>query len=146
MILEGKRAWITGASGTIGGAIAKRFKEEGADVYSERIDLEDYVDIMAAGVNIQPDILINCAGIYGPHEGIEEGLAIDWARTINVNLIGSYYLTRAVLPHMMNQAAGKIIHLSGGGAANGRPFYSAYSASKAGLVRFVECVAGEVEP
>ncbi len=45
---------------------------------------------------------------------------------------------------MLAQSSGKIIHLSGGGAAYGRPFYTAYSASKAALVRFSESLAEEL--
>ena len=145
MILEGKRVWITGASGTIGGAIAARFKKEGAELFTSRVELADADAVQKAALDIRPDVLVNCAGIYGPHGRCEDNSVTDWVRTIEVNLIGSFLLTRSVMPHMLRQRGGKIIHLSGGGAASGRAFYSAYSASKAGLVRFVECVAKEVE-
>jgi NAD(P)-dependent dehydrogenase (short-subunit alcohol dehydrogenase family) len=144
VILEGKRAWITGASGTIGGAIALRFQKEGAELFTSRVELADADAVQKAALDIRPDVLVNCAGVYGPHGPVQDGSAADWVRTIEVNLIGSFLLTRAVIPYMLG-GGGKIIHLSGGGAASGRPFYSAYSASKAGLVRFVECVAEEVE-
>lgn len=143
MILKNKKAWITGASGTIGGAIVERFKKEGAYVYTKKIDVRDCKAVIDIAAKVRPDILVNCAGIYGPHEAAHQGFSDYWIDTINVNLIGSYYLTRAVIPHMLEKG-GKIIHLSGGGAAYGRPFYSAYSASKAGLIRFIECVAEEV--
>jgi NAD(P)-dependent dehydrogenase (short-subunit alcohol dehydrogenase family) len=70
--------------------------------------------------------------------------ADQWVEAIEANLIGSFYLTQAVLPAMIAQSWGKIIHFSGGGAAYARPFYSAYSASKAALVRFSESLAEEL--
>jgi 3-oxoacyl-[acyl-carrier protein] reductase len=58
--------------------------------------------------------------------------------------MGSFYLTRAVLPLMLERNKGKIIYFSGGGAAYARPFLTAYGASKAALVRFTESLAEEV--
>lgn len=144
MILKGKRAWVTGASGTIGGAVAECFKDEGAELFTERIDVSNYDLVNRTASVFKPNILVNCAGIYGPHSPVERALIQHWEQTISINLIGSFYLTRACLPYM-EQYGGKIIHLSGGGAAYGRPYYSAYAASKTALVRFVECVAGEVD-
>ena len=89
-----------------------------------------------------PDVSINCSGIYGPHGPAECVPGEEWVKTIQVNLIGAYYLTKAAVYRMVAKG-GKIIHFSGGGAANARPFYTAYASSKAGLVRFVESVAGE---
>ena len=144
MILKDKRVWVTGATGTIGGAIAARFKKEGAEVFADRVEVTDYSNVIETADFIRPDILVNCVGVYPQGSVLTSGNK-SWERAINVNLTGSFYLTRAVLYHMYTYG-GKIIHMSGGGAAYGRPFYSAYAASKAGLIRFIECVAEEVEP
>jgi NAD(P)-dependent dehydrogenase (short-subunit alcohol dehydrogenase family) len=144
MIFKGKTVWVVGVTGTIGNAIQKKFMDTDATiVVTRRRDVCDLQGLIETARSCKPDILVNCAGVYGPHAPVQEGWADDWARTIEVNLIGAYNLTRAVLPHMLLKGGGKIIHMSGGGAANGRAGYSAYSASKAGLVRFVECVALE---
>ena len=143
MILNDKRVWVTGVTGTIGGAIAARFKEEGATVFSDRVDLKDLYAIDRYAEVSRPDILVNCAGVY-PHGGILGVCVYGWAKALDVNLFGAVYITRSVLMNMKDKG-GKIIHMSGGGAAYGRPFYSAYAASKAGLVRFIECVAEEVK-
>ncbi len=62
----------------------------------------------------------------------------EWAKAIEVNPIGSVHLARAVLPGMKERGRGKIILLSGGGAAYARPFFTSYSSSQAALVRFAE--------
>jgi NAD(P)-dependent dehydrogenase (short-subunit alcohol dehydrogenase family) len=89
------------------------------------------------------DILVNNAGIAGPSGGIENVDWKEWVRTIEVNLLGSVLLCRSVLPHFKQAKHGKIIQLSGGGATNPLPMLSAYSASKAAVIRFVETLAEE---
>ena len=59
----------------------------------------------------------------------------EWVRAIEINLLGSALMCRAVLPHFKAQHYGKIIQLSGGGATNPLPYISAYAASKAAVVR-----------
>ncbi len=68
----------------------------------------------------------------------------DWVRAIEINLMGTVYPCRAVLPHMKRQGHGKIVNLSGGGATNPLPRISAYAASKAAVVRFTETLSLEV--
>jgi 3-oxoacyl-[acyl-carrier protein] reductase len=91
------------------------------------------------------DVLVCSAGVYGPMGRVEDVDWDDWASAIAINLLGSVLCCRAVVPHMRHQHRGKIIVLSGGGATQPLPGLSAYAASKAGLVRFVETLAREVE-
>lgn len=90
------------------------------------------------------DILVNNAGIYGPMGPIEEDDWAQWIEAIETNLFGSILMCRAVLPTMKWQRKGKIIQLSGGGATNPMPNFSAYAVSKAAIVRFAETLAEEV--
>jgi NAD(P)-dependent dehydrogenase (short-subunit alcohol dehydrogenase family) len=90
------------------------------------------------------DILVNNAGVYGPKGKIEEVDWSEWIKAIEINLFGSILTCRAVLPHFRQNQYGKIIQLSGGGATNPLPHLSAYAASKAAIVRFIETLAGEV--
>lgn len=90
------------------------------------------------------DVLVNCSGILGPVGATHTVRVEEWVRTFEINLFGSFYLVRAVLPSMLDAGHGKIIQFSGGGAAYGRPFFTAYSASKAALVRFTESLAAEL--
>lgn len=88
--------------------------------------------------------VVCAAGIQGPIGPLAESIPKAWVETIQVNLIGVMYTCRAVLPHMIERRAGKIIVLTGGGAGNARPNFSAYAAAKAGVVRLVETLAEEV--
>lgn len=169
MQLNDKVCLIAGASGAIGFAIAKRFHHEGAKlalhshatpiVISELQGSNSVMHVKADITNSQQvrqlvdevvakfgrlDCLVNCTGVLGPIGATSEIDEKTWVDAININLIGSFYLTHAALKPMLTKKRGKIVHFSGGGAAYGRPFYSAYSASKAALVRFCESLAEEV--
>ena len=88
-------------------------------------------------------ILVNNAGVYGPMGALEEIDWNQWIEAIAINLIGSAFVIRTLLPHFKACNYGKIIQLSGGGATNPLPRVSAYAASKAGIVRLVETIAEE---
>jgi 3-oxoacyl-[acyl-carrier protein] reductase len=90
------------------------------------------------------DVLICAAAIQGPIGPFLETPAKAWADTIETDLIGIANSCRAVLPHMIANRSGKIIVLSGRGAADPRPNFTAYAAAKAGMVRFIESLAEEV--
>ncbi len=91
------------------------------------------------------DIVVNCAGIYGPKGLVEENDWTEWVRTVEINLNGAVLLCRAALPQLRRRGYGKIVQLSGGGATAPLPRLSAYAASKAAVVRFVETLAQELE-
>jgi len=113
-----------------------------ADV-SVRADAERLIS-SALRMFPQLHILVNNAGVYGPMGPIEDVDWAAWARAIDINLMGSVLMCRAVLPHFKANRYGKIVQLSGGGATNPLPRISAYAASKAAIVRFAETLAEEV--
>jgi 3-oxoacyl-[acyl-carrier protein] reductase len=90
------------------------------------------------------DGLVNNAGIYGPKGLIEEVDWAEWARAIEINLLGTVLPCREVLPIFRAAGSGKIVNLSGGGATAPLPRLSAYAASKAAVVRFTETLAEEL--
>ena len=92
------------------------------------------------------DILVNNAAVVGPIGTVETIDLDEWVRTIEINLIGPVMLCRAVVPYFKRAGRGKIIQLSGGGATNPLPMLSAYAASKAAVIRFVETLAEETRP
>lgn len=120
----------------------KRVMGETVDVAKEE-EVRPFVDRAIAEFGLI-DILVNNAGIYGPLGAIEDIDWPAWVRAIEVNLLGSVLLCRAVVPHFKQNGRGKIIQLSGGGATNPLPRISAYAASKAAVVRFAETLAEEV--
>jgi 3-oxoacyl-[acyl-carrier protein] reductase len=90
------------------------------------------------------DILVTAAGIQGPVGPFVTTKAKAWNETIEVNLIGVANCCRVVLPWMIEKRSGKLVFISGGGSANGRPNFTAYAASKTAVVRFAETLASEV--
>jgi len=89
------------------------------------------------------DILVNNAGVAGPTGTVESVDWDDWLRTLQINLLGAVLLSRIVVPHFRRAGRGKIVQLSGGGATQPLPMQSAYAASKAAVVRFIETLAEE---
>lgn len=92
------------------------------------------------------DVLINNFAIQGPIGCAWENDAGEWAKTIETNLLAPVNLCRVFVPWIIEAGAGKIVNVSGGGATAPRPKFTAYGASKAGLVRFSETLAEELRP
>jgi 3-oxoacyl-[acyl-carrier protein] reductase len=90
------------------------------------------------------DILLCNAGIYGPKGPFDDVNWDEWARAIEINLMGTVLPCLEVLPLLKKQGKGKIIIMSGGGATKPMPYLSAYATSKAAVVRFAETIAEEV--
>src|SRR5471032_41044 len=168
--LTGKTALITGASGGIGGAIAKTLHGQGAKVvlsgtraealealraelgagaFIAAANLSDIASIEAlpkaaeeaAGAGI--DILVNNAGIT------KDNLFMrmkdeEWDQVIAVNLTAAFRLSRAVLRGMMKKRWGRIIQITSVVGATGNPGQGNYAAAKAGLVAMSKSVAAEV--
>jgi 3-oxoacyl-[acyl-carrier protein] reductase len=106
-------------------------------------DVERIVEQTVQGLG-RVDVLVNNAGIYGPKGLAEEVDWAQWVETIQVNLMGAVLMCRAIVPLMRAAGSGKIIHLSGGGATAPLPRLSAYAASKAAAIRFMETLAEEL--
>lgn len=90
-------------------------------------------------------ILVNNAAVIGPIGPTDDVDWAQWRHTIAVNLIGAAYLAHRVVP-LMKPRGGKILFLSGGGATAPDPNFSAYAASKGGLIAFAASLAAEVAP
>lgn len=173
MTLKDRVALVTGGSQGIGKAIVRRLLEEGTHVAFCGRDAERLrtaaVELSALGPDLLPvqadvsipgdverlaadtlrrfgriDLLVNNAGTYGPIGPAWENDVRHWQQTLSVNLGGAFLLCHEVVPEMIRAGRGKIINLSGGGAASPFPRFSAYAVSKAALVRFTETLAVEL--
>tara|TARA_B110001450_G_scaffold247004_1_gene261593 strand:- start:194 stop:1159 length:966 start_codon:yes stop_codon:yes gene_type:complete len=128
----------------------KELKKKNQRLYYLKIDVSSSKDVKKLiSYSIKKlkkiDILVNNAGIYGPKGLIEEINWKDWIKTIEVNLFGSILLCKEIIPHFKKKNKGKIIQLSGGGAASPLPRISGYAVSKVGVVRFIENLSEEIK-
>jgi 3-oxoacyl-[acyl-carrier protein] reductase len=167
--LEGKHALITGASGGIGGDIARALHAQGAVVAisGTRVGpLEELAAALGSRVHILPcnladvdackllpgqaeaamgqiDILVNNAGIT------RDNLSLrlkdeDWTDVLNVNLIAAFRLSRDSLRGMMKRRWGRIINITSIVGVTGNPGQANYAASKAGMIGMAKSLAQEV--
>lgn len=170
--LKGKIALITGAGKGIGRAIALALAAEGVHVgllartendlqnlagelktsgHKCSISIADVSNLDSVNRAIDSitndlgkvDILINNAGIgkFGKFLELEPA---EWEEQIKVNLFGVYYVTRAVLPQMIDRQTGDIINISSTAGLKGSALTSAYSASKFGVMGLTESLMQEV--
>ncbi|WP_413998992.1 3-ketoacyl-ACP reductase [Flavobacterium sp. W1B] len=170
--LKNKNALITGAGKGIGKAVALALAKEGVNVIllaRTQSDLDqvakevnafgvkslsliaDVSDINSVNQAVEKaltefktiDILINNAGIGAFGKFLELEPAV-WERIIQVNLMGTYYVTRAVLPNMIERQTGDIINISSTAGLSGNAMTSAYSASKFAVLGLTESLMQEV--
>ncbi|MFZ7946024.1 MULTISPECIES: 3-ketoacyl-ACP reductase [Bacillaceae] len=170
--LEGKVAIVTGAGRGIGKAIAIALANEGVKVgllaRTEAALKEVASEVAGLGVKAAyaavdvssleqvnqaiekltnelgtADILINNAGI-GKFATLLEMDPEEWKKIIDVNIMGTYHVTRAVLPQLIEKNGGDIINISSTNGLNGAATSSAYSASKFGVIGLTESLAQEV--
>jgi 2-dehydro-3-deoxy-L-rhamnonate dehydrogenase (NAD+) len=154
MRFQGRRAVVTGGLSGIGEAVARRISAEGGAVAvwdmngGIKTDISNIASVEAAVAETVKqlggiDILVNSAGITGPTVPVD-GFPIDgWLQTIAVNLNGTFFTNRSVLPLMIAQNYGRIVNIASIAGKEGNPNASAYSASKAAVIGFTKSLAKE---
>ncbi|WP_194766003.1 3-ketoacyl-ACP reductase [Tamlana sp. I1] len=170
--LKNKKAIITGGGRGLGKAIALAFAKEGIDVVitgrTERVlketvseleafdvkatyvvfDVGNYEEVKNSIKSVldtigNVDILVNNAGIGG--FGSFQDMAVsEWTHIIQTNVMGMYYVTKEVLPHLLKQDEGDIINIASTAGLNGNANTSAYSASKFAVIGMSESLMKEV--
>ena len=168
--LNGQVAIVTGGASGFGLGSAKRFIESGAkvslwdrdpetlkqavellgpDASSEVVDVTDYAGLEAALARLEKaigpvSILLNSAGIAGKNAPLDEYDLDEWKKVIDVNLTGTFYVNRVVLPSMKARNYGRIVNIASVAGKEGNPNASAYAASKAGVIGMVKSLGKEV--
>lgn len=168
--LEGQVAVVTGGAQGIGFAIAKRLIDSGAEVSlwdmnaavleeaakalgpsasGKTVDITDLPALERAHAEVEKgvgpvSILVNSAGIAGNNAPLEEYDPDEWRRVVEINLNGTFYVNRVVIPSMKARNYGRIVNISSVAGKEGNPNLSAYSAAKAGVIGLTKSLGKEL--
>jgi 3-oxoacyl-[acyl-carrier protein] reductase len=174
MRLINRTAIITGAGGGIGQACAKAFAKEGINLVLVDISEKAVEETKALGMSIGAqtisfeadicseaavdtvvkraadrfgaiDILINLAGIQGPGAPVWDASPEAWRKCVEINLFGTFLMCSKVSGYMIKSGYGRIVNVASGAGVHPMPNFSAYSASKAGVIHFSRTIAEELK-
>ena len=167
--LGNRRILITGAASGLGAAIAALFAEEGAKLalldrdsdgvranakslsaFAAEVDVTNFDAMADAAASAAKAIggidgIVNAAGImhYAP---FEETNLTAWQETLDINLTGPWVVCRAALPLLRHARSATIVNIASGLGLRPAPRYSAYAASKGGLIALTKTLAMELAP
>lgn len=168
--LSGQTAVVTGGAQGLGFAIAARLLSSGAKVSlwdldeamlgracqalgegasGELVDITDLDGLTAAHARVEAalgpiSILVNSAGIAGKNALLEDYDPEEWRRVVEINLNGTFYVNKAVVPSMKAHNYGRIVNISSVAGKEGNPNLSAYSAAKAGVIGLTKSLGKEL--
>lgn len=170
--LQGQTVIVTGGSRGLGFAISERLLADGANVSlwdleddglqhaRDKLGARERVQTLTADVTSEASInrayhstierfgglsvLINNAGISGPHSVAWELSLEDWQRVVGVNMTGVFLCCKAVVPIMLAAGYGRIINIASVAGKEASPSISAYATSKAGVIGFTKTLGREL--
>ncbi len=168
--LKNKTAIITGGAQGFGFEIAKKFLQSGSKVFiwdiDEKelskaakeinnpnlnynvVDISNYEQIQKTVTDIilnnKIDILINNAGITGPTAELWNYDIKDWNSIIDINLHGTFYCCKLIVPHMIKNNYGRIVNIASVAGKDGNANASAYSSAKAGVIGLTKSLGKEL--
>jgi NAD(P)-dependent dehydrogenase (short-subunit alcohol dehydrogenase family) len=151
MATEGAVVALLEINATTLDAVATEIAGKGGTARTYQLDITDYesygraiADLFASFGKI--DVLVNNAAINPPAKTILDDTLEDWQRTIRINLESVYIGSKLVVPHMVRQGAGRIVHIASiqGFASSGE--VGAYNAAKGGVIALTKSMAVELGP
>ena len=163
-------AVVTGGAQGIGFAVAQRLVQSGAHVClwdmrgdllekakstlgpatsSQIVDISDPDAVVAATAATEAaqgriDILVHSAGIAGKNAPLDEYPIDEWRRVVDINLNGTFFVNRAIVPGMKARNYGRIVNISSVAGKEGNPNASAYAAAKAGVIGMTKALGKEL--
>ena len=165
----GRTAIVTGGASGLGLLTVKRIVGEGGrvslwdvnapalgeaektlgEVHAVQVNVGSHEEVIEAARQSKNalgkiDILINCAGITGATALVQDFPVDSWLQVINVNLNGTFYCCREIVPLMVAGGYGRIVNIASVAGKEGNPKASAYSASKAGVIGFTKSLGKEL--
>ena len=127
-----------------------KIEENGGEVEAFQIDISEEkkvnqcIDHIVKS-NLKIDVLVNSVGIVGPSNcEIEDYDLKDFLQVLNVNLVGAFNISKAVVPIMKKNNYGRILHISSIAGKEGNPNAGAYSTSKAGVIGLTKSLGKEL--
>ena len=122
---------------------------DGAKVTGRAADISDNSAVEAAfagsvGDLGKIDILVNNAGISGPNITSWEYPIDAWDKVVDINLSGTFYVSRTAIPHMLENGYGRIVNVASIAGKEGNPKAPAYSATKAGVIGLTKALGKEL--
>lgn len=170
--LNGRRAIVTGGASGLGLAIARRLLQSGARVRlwdrnaraieqalaelqplgradAAELDITDWPAVRAAADRAANelealDILVNSAGVAGDNAPTWDYPVEEWHRVLDINLNGTFYACKAVVPHLRRNGWGRIANVASVAGKEGNPNAAAYAASKGGVIALTKALGKEL--
>ena len=170
--LAGRVAIVTGGVSGIGRAIAQRMADSGAivslwdrdadalakaakelgekaKVHTATADVSNYQQVAAAAKATATalgkiDAVVNSAGVAGANAMVWEYPVDEWVRVHNINLHGTFYVCREVVPYLQKNGYGRIVNIASIAGKEGNPTASAYSSSKAAVIGLTKSLGKEL--
>ena len=168
--LKNRTAIITGGAQGFGLGITKKFIQSGAEViiwdidvktlelikkklngkilYAQVVDVSNYENVKKSIEEITKtkkiDIFVNNAGITGLTAGLWDYPVKEWLKVLDINLNGTFYCCKAIVPHMIKNNYGRIVNIASVAGKDGNANASAYSSSKAGVIGLTKSLGKEL--
>lgn len=148
-----RRAIVTGGQSGLGEATAARLRADGVEVITFDlggspdfvVDVSDSTAVDRAVAEVGPvEILVNSAGIVGPNKPLWEATDAEFQKTFDVNVNGTFFMIRAVVPGMIERGWGRIVNIASMAGKDGNPNLGAYSASKAAVIGMTKSLGKEL--